>query len=150
MEIVIRRPRPDEFESWFALYEPYSHSVESAVDLNIARIVWEWIVSKRHGVEALVAERDGTLVGLAHYRPFPRTLNGNEAGYLDDIYVVASERGSGVAKAIMDEVVRIARLRGWSHIRWVTTKGNVRARGFYDKMGEDMRLMTYRIPLLQD
>lgn len=127
------------------MYEPYSHAVESPVTREIAQGVWSWIHDPDHPVEAIVGERDGRLVGFTIYRPFYRTLDANEACFLDDLYVAESERGSGLARALIERVAEIAKARGWSHVRWVTTQENRRARGLYEKLATLMDLLTYRI-----
>ncbi|GAC1393539.1 MAG: GNAT family N-acetyltransferase [Vulcanimicrobiaceae bacterium] len=141
----LRKPHKDEFDAWYALYEPYSHDVESPVNPDIGRSMWEWIHDPHHAVDAVVAVREGRLVGFTHYRPFPRTLDGNEACFLDDLYVAPSERGSALAKKLIENLVRIARESGWTHVRWVTTQGNARARKLYDRVAEQMDLITYKI-----
>lgn len=144
---TFRTPKTEEFEAWFALYEPYSHAVESPVTREIARSVWNWIQNRTHGIESIVALREGRVVGFVHYRPFPRTLDANEACFLDDLYVIESERGSGLAQLLIAQVVDAAKQRGWTHVRWVTTNGNQRARGLYEKVASLMDLLTYRIDI---
>lgn len=121
--------------------------MESPVTREIARGVWSWIHDPGHPVEAIVAERDGTLVGFTIYRPFYRTLDANQACFLDDLFVAESERGSGLGRSLIERVVQIAKERGWSHVRWVTTQENGRARGLYEKVATLMDLLTYRIDL---
>jgi len=48
-------------------------------------------------------------------------------GYLDDLYVEPSVRGSGAVEALYAEMNRIARERGWAIIRWTTADDNYRA-----------------------
>ena len=129
------------------MYEPYSHAVESPVTREIATTVWSWIQSRTHGIEAILALKNDTVVGFTQYRPFPRTVDGNEACFLDDLYVAESERGSGLARMLIEHVVAIARERGWTHVRWVTTPGNQRARGLYDNVANLMDIITYRIDI---
>jgi len=109
--------------------------------------VWAWILDPQHPVEAIVAERAGALVGFTIFRPFYRTLDANEACYLDDIYVAQAERGTGLARQLIERVVEVARERGWTHVRWVTTNGNRRARGLYEKVAKPRDLLTYRIDI---
>ncbi len=96
----IRPARDGDFEEWFTLYEPYSRIVESPVTREIGEGVWKWIVDPKHSLEALVAERNGRLVGFTHYRPFPRTLDANEACFLDDIYVGRLRARLGPCRAV--------------------------------------------------
>lgn len=127
------------------MYGAYARDVQLPATDPIARVVWEWIMNGTHRVECLLAEREGSAVGFAIFRPFPRTLDGNEACYLDDLYVREEFRGTGVVRALLGKLVEITRARGWSHIRWVTTPDNLRARGLYDKVAKKMDLITYRI-----
>ena len=142
-EYTLRPPRADEFEAWYALYHGFSVAVDEEVTREVAQRVWAWIQHPEHPTKAIVAERDGELIGFAHYRPFPRTLYGNEACYLDDLYVLEEQRGSGLARALIDKVSEIAKQRGWTHVRWVTEEKNARARALYDKLARAMTLVTY-------
>lgn len=119
--------------------------MESPVTREIASGVWGWIHDPAHAVEAIVAERGSKLVGFTIYRPFYRTLDANQACFLDDLFVAESERGSGLARSLIARVAQIAKERGWSHVRWVTTQENARARGLYEKVATLMDLLTYRL-----
>lgn len=135
------------FDAWFALYERYASETGEAVDLRIARIVWQWLLSGSHRVEGIVAVRGGELVGFAHYRPFPRTLDGNEACFLDDLFVAAAHRGKGLARRMIERVCDIAAAKGWSEVRWVTAESNRNAQAVYERLAQRSDLLTYRIYL---
>ncbi|MBC5814908.1 MAG: GNAT family N-acetyltransferase [Candidatus Eremiobacteraeota bacterium] len=142
---VMRAPNADEFEIWYALYHAFSVAVHEEVTREIGEEIWKWINDPKHPTKAIIAESDGQLAGFVHYRPFPRTLHGNEACYLDDLYVLEDHRGSGLARQLIDAVSAIAKERGWTHVRWVTEEKNMRARAFYEKFAEPMTLITFKI-----
>lgn len=142
---TLRAPCGDEFEAWYDLYHAFSVSVEEEITHDIAQRVWAWINDPTHPTKAIVAEIDGNLVGFTHYRSFPRTLHGNEACYLDDLYVLPQYRGSGLATALVESVSAIAKERGWSHVRWVMEEKNERARAFYAKIATPLPLVTYKL-----
>ncbi len=127
------------------MYRAYAEDVRLPVAEPVVRVVWRWIMQGTHRVECVLAERDGSALGFAIFRPFPRTLDGNEACYLDDLYVRDEFRGTGVVRALLGKIVEITRARGWSHVRWVTTADNLRARGLYEKIAQRTDLITYRI-----
>jgi GNAT superfamily N-acetyltransferase len=55
--------------------------------------------------------------------------------YLDDLYVRASERGSGAGKALLASVADHALEAGCFGIHWFVLDWNERAIRFYDAMG---------------
>jgi len=139
---------PRRFEAWRAQYLRYAATLGEHADDAIAATVWSWLLARTHGVEGVLAMCAGNhdeLAGFVHFRPFPRTLDGNEACFIDDIWVAEAHRGTGLAHALIDRVRATARERGWTHVRWVTDAKNARARAFYDRIAEDAKLVTYRI-----
>jgi GNAT superfamily N-acetyltransferase len=136
---------PRRYDAWRAHYLRYAAALGEHADDTIAATVWSWLLARTHGVEGILAVgADGELCGFAHFRPFPRTLDGNEACFLDDVWVTESHRGTGLAEALIDRVRAIARDRGWAHVRWVANANNMRARALYDRIAEDAQLVTYR------
>lgn len=139
--VQVRPARPQDEASWRALYAAYATFYEQdSVDHSL---VWGWIHDPAHEVEALVAERDGVLVGLAHVRAFARPLAGSVGGWLDDLFVDPTARGTGVVDALLDAVRALARQRGWSVVRWVTADDNHRAQAVYDRVATRTTWVTY-------
>jgi ribosomal protein S18 acetylase RimI-like enzyme len=138
---------PRRYGAWRAHYLRYAAALGEHANDTVAETVWSWLLARTHGVEGILAiGQDDELVGFVHFRPFPRTLDGNEACFLDDVWVTESHRGTALAEALIDRVRAIARERGWTHVRWVTDARNARARALYDRIAEDARLVTYRVP----
>jgi len=134
--------------AWREHYGRYAAALGEPVDDAIAAAVWDWLLTRHHGVEGLLAVDDaGELAGFTHFRPFPRTLHGNEAGFLDDLWVAEQHRGTGLAQKLIAEVCALARERGWTEVRWVSDAHNAAARRLYDRVATDGLLVTYRILL---
>jgi len=137
---------PHRHDAWRSHYRRYAAALGELADDTVATTVWSWLLAGTHGVEGVLAiGDDGELAGFVHFRPFPRTLDGNEACFLDDLWVAETHRGTGLAKALIDRVRATARERGWTHVRWVTEASNARARALYAGIAEDALLVTYRI-----
>ncbi len=145
-EFRFRGPLAQDFDAWFALYEKYAVDVKATVDRQIAGIVWGWFLDQHHPAECVLLFTEEALVGFAHFRPFPRTLNANEAGYLDDLYVCEHHRRRGLARALIEHVSKVGDARGWSHLRWVAFEDNRRARRLYEEIAERSDLLTYIMP----
>jgi GNAT superfamily N-acetyltransferase len=141
-------PRADLYAGWRPLYGAYGSSVGDPVDDAIAEAVWSWLLRGTHRLGAVLALRGERVVGFAHYRPFPRTLHGNEACYLDDLFVDAPCRGLGIAGELVRRVCEISEHSGWTEVRWVTTPQNASARRIYERIAARSDLITYRIVLV--
>ena len=55
--------------------------------------------------------------------------------YLAELYVVPDKRGRGLGRALMDEVMRVARAQGAGHIELNTSDDDVAARALDEKLG---------------
>lgn len=142
----VREVERGDFDAWSHLYACYARAIgEDDATPDVASTVWRWIHEPDHPAHAALVFSDGVARGFAHYRAFPRTLNGNDACFLDDVFVDEAARGRGLARALIGYVVAAARERGWTHVRWVTDIQNVRAQRLYERIAVRMPLLTYRI-----
>lgn len=89
--------------------------------------------------EVLLAERDGRAIGFASfYRTYSSFLC-RPCLWLDDLYVLPEERGTGAGTALMRHLARIARDRGCGRIEWTVNASNGRAITFYRKHGAALK-----------
>lgn len=141
--LVIRAPQAGDREAWGRLYQGYAAFYRSEQSEEMRDRVWSWIMEGRAGQQARVAELDGRLIGLAHFRPFLRPLSASVGGYLDDLFVEPALRGTGAGRALLTELANIARQEGWSVIRWITAEDNATARRLYDSLAGATPWVTY-------
>jgi len=147
-EITITPPERQDYADWRSLYQGYATFYERPMTEAIALRVWDWLFDPSQTLEALVArEKDGKVVGLAHFRAMPRPLAGSLAGFLDDLFVDPAYRGQRVADRLIEGVAAIGRERGWGLIRWLTADDNYRARGVYDRVAARTLWITYQLDL---
>jgi GNAT superfamily N-acetyltransferase len=95
----------------------------------------------------LALDDDGEPAGFAlWYRSFS-TWEGLPGLFLEDLYVAESERGSGLGKALLTTLARIAVKNGWRRLEWNVLRWNSEAVAFYDSLGgqplDDW--LTYRL-----
>lgn len=145
--MLIRRPKDHDRAQWEALYAGYAAFYKVNQTPEMRATVWGWIHDPAHSTDALVAEDQGRLLGLAHFRPFARPLSASTGGFLDDLFVDPVGRGSGAAEALISALKAEGAKRGWSVIRWITADDNYRARGLYDRVAEKTKWVTYDIKL---
>jgi len=145
MPALIRAVRLEDQPDWQNLYRQYGEFYKVGMTDETLATVWGWLHDPTHVVEGLVAEQDGRVVGLGHYRNMPSPLRGIEVGFLDDLFVDPSARGSRVGELLIARLVEIAKERGWPKIRWITADDNYRARTLYDRVAVKSGWNTYEI-----
>src|ERR1051326_6261299 len=83
---------------------------------------------------AVIGLIDGRPQGFALFYTTYSTWLGRAGVYLDDLYVRPAARGSGLGKALLTPVARIAHTRG-GRLEWSVLNWNEPAIGFYRKLG---------------
>lgn len=94
---------------------------------------------------AFVAERQGAVIGVVHALPHPSTWSETGYCYLEDLFVDASARGSGVGRALINAVHDEAKRRGLALVYWQTERDNKTARKLYDKVATLSDFVQYRM-----
>ena len=142
----IRPIGPQDRDSWETLYRGYADFYKVETDVEKLDSLFNWLMDPTHVCEGVVAlDPQARLIGLAHYRAMPSPLRGSEVGFLDDLFVDPSCRGSGAAAALLRHVDAIARTKGWPVVRWITRDNNYRARGLYDRLALRSDWVTYEM-----
>ena len=85
--------------------------------------------------EAIVAEVEGKVVGMALYFTNFSTWSGRNGVYLEDLYVAPEARGTGLGKALLQRLARIAVARGCARVEWSVLNWNTPAIEFYRSLG---------------
>jgi GNAT superfamily N-acetyltransferase len=86
-------------------------------------------------VLAHIAEVDGQAIGLALWFLNFSTWTGRHGLYLEDLFVDASARRLGVARALFAALAQEAARRGCARIDWAVLDWNRSAMDFYQSLG---------------
>jgi GNAT superfamily N-acetyltransferase len=89
----------------------------------------------RPSAEAIVAERDGKVIGYALFFHNYSTFLGRRGLYLEDLYVQPAERGSGLGSKMLRYLAALAVERQCGRFEWTVLDWNQPAIDFYQKMG---------------
>lgn len=146
--VVIRPVEAGDAAGWRALFQGYAAFYRVPMTEEILDTTWSWLMDPAASHVGFVAvEPGGRLIGLAHVRPFAKTLIGRPAGYLDDLFVLPEIRGGGVGRRLIETVAAHGRAAGWAQIRWITADDNYVARTLYDRVAKRTMWITYDLPL---
>ncbi|MEX2629614.1 MAG: GNAT family N-acetyltransferase [Tistlia sp.] len=98
-------------------------------------LLWAQLSAEPPPFACLVAERTGTLVGYAAYCDFYNSDYMARGFWLCDLFVDPALRSAGAGRALLAELSRIAVEQERVSIWWGVHRTNLRAIGFYDRIG---------------
>ena len=138
---MIRAISLEDRDAWAALFIAYGEFYETDFTPEVVESTWLRLVTEGSGIDALVAEVDGAVVGFAHYRSHPDTFSTGRDWFLDDLYTAPSARGTGVATELIEHLKSLAD----GTLRWITAESNTTAQSVYDKLATKTTWVTYEV-----
>lgn len=146
--ITIRDIQTMDYAQWISLWAGYNafygRSGPTALPADVVETTWQRFFDAAEPVHALVAERKGRLVGLAHYLFHRSTIQMAPTCYLQDLYTAEESRGAGVGGKLILAVCERARVAGSPRVYWQTHETNHTAMQLYDKVAERSGFLVYR------
>jgi GNAT superfamily N-acetyltransferase len=143
--VVVRPVELRDSDAWRRLFREYGVFYDTTFDDAQLDHVWSLLTTEGAGVDALVAEVGGDVVGFAHYRSHPDTFSTGRDWYLDDLFTDPSARGTGVASALIERLKELARATGPGTLRWITAADNTTAQRVYDRLAKRTTWVTYEV-----
>jgi GNAT superfamily N-acetyltransferase len=101
----------------------------------------------KEGLQLIARAEDGRAVGFATVFWTWSTLSASRIGVMNDLFVDADARGSGVAERLIEACAERCRERGVTQLDWTTAHDNLRAQSVYDRIGaqRDPRWLDYSL-----
>ena len=147
-ELLIRPIRQDDFAAWKPLWDGYNafygRAGETALPDFVTQTTWERFFDEREPVYAMVAERDGALLGIVHFLFHRSTTQVQMSCYLQDLFTAEAARGQGVGRALIEAVYKRAAEAGSPRVYWQTHETNTIAMKLYDAVAERSGFVVYR------
>jgi GNAT superfamily N-acetyltransferase len=147
--LVVRPVEPNDLEQWLPLWRGYCafygrpHDPALPPD-HVTKTTWSRFFDATEPVQALVAERDGRLVGLVHLIYHRNTGTLGPVCYLQDLFTAEAARGAGVGRALIEAVYAAASSAGAERVYWQTQHSNTVAMALYDKLATQLAVHVYR------
>ena len=146
--LVIRPVAREDFDRWLPLWDGYNafygRAGPTALSPDITQVTWRRFFDAYEPVHALVAEKDGALLGLTHYLFHRNTISIEPTCYLQDLFTLESARGLGVGRALINGVYDRAAAAGSRRVYWHTHETNLTAMKLYDGIAERSGFVVYR------
>ena len=141
---IIRPVREQDFAQWLPLWAGYQEFYRVRIPEDATRATWNRFFDQREPVHGVVAERNGKLIGFAHYLFHHSTWMVEPACYLNDLFVDPTGRRSGVARKLIEAVYAAADKEGAAKVYWLTHESNAAARLLYDQVARYGGFIQYQ------
>jgi len=142
--ILIRAVAPADREAWFHLWAGYNAFYESTVAPHISERTWQRMLDANVPLFGRVAEVEGRVAGFSLCVLHEGTWVDAPICYLEDLFVDPACRGTGVGRRLIEDLIALARSRGWSRVYWHTREDNP-ARKLYDEFAQADDFVRYRL-----
>jgi GNAT superfamily N-acetyltransferase len=144
-EIVITELRPEDRARWAELWRGYLTFYETSLPDAIYEHAWQRIMEAKiiYGFGARLGGETAPLIGITHYLFHDHAWSPKQVCYLQDLFVDASQRGTGAGRALIERVARIARERDCLRLYWTTKEDNATARLLYDRLAKFNGFIRY-------
>lgn len=132
MEVVIRPADELDFPAIFSLIKEFSifQGTPEKVSITV-----EQMLGNKDLFHCLVAETtDKRIIGFASFFFAYYSWSGR-ALYLDDLYVKEAFRKQAIGKMLFEAVLAYAKENNCNKMRWLVSKWNTNAIGFYKSIG---------------
>jgi GNAT superfamily N-acetyltransferase len=142
---------PDDLPELLPLMRAYCDFYEVAPSDQALRELSQALLvdPQREGLQLLARDDTGRAVGFATLFWTWQTLAAARVGVMNDLYVAAEARGSGVADGLIAACLERCREHGATQLVWQTAVDNHRAQAVYERIGatRDDRWLDYELPV---
>ncbi|CAN5222694.1 GNAT family N-acetyltransferase [soil metagenome] len=130
--MTVRDATADDEGAWRELWAGYLGFYGERLSDAVTDHTWTRILDPASPLRCRVATHQGRVAGFAVVVLHEGSWTLTPIAYLEDLFVDPELRGTGLGRALIEDLVVLAKASGWSRLYWHTAQGNTRARRLYD------------------
>jgi GNAT superfamily N-acetyltransferase len=147
MTITIADLAPDHESAFLALWDAYLQFYGVSLAPPVIHATLTRLMDPHSPMTARIALVGDLPMGFAIHMHHPSTWVAGDDCYLEDLFVSDTARRQGLGRALIDDLMVIARAKGWHRLYWHTDERNIRARALYDSYVPSDGHIRYRLNL---
>ncbi|MBI1981017.1 MAG: GNAT family N-acetyltransferase [Methylocystis sp.] len=144
---LVRDIRESDAQDWRRLWAGYNDFYETAVPADVTEHTLRRLLDPTSAMIGRIAEKDTRVAGFSVSVLHESSWTSSPICYLEDLFVDPNLRGEGVGRALIQDLIDLGRMRGWSQLYWLTRANNEPARRLYDKFAQADNFVRYRLTL---
>jgi GNAT superfamily N-acetyltransferase len=141
--LEIRPLKMTDRTQWQALWQGYLRFYRQSLAPEITDGTFARLVEGARQSHGIVAQRDGRLLGFAHYLFHASSWSAPDICYLEDLFVDPAVRGQGAGRALIHAVYAAADLARAGSVYWMTQEFNADGRALYDTLARRTSFIRY-------
>lgn len=148
-DFTISSPSPQDEEGWRRNWAAYRTRYDVIVEPLTTDVIWARLLDPASSLRGLIArDEQGNGIGFCHLVLHDNAWSLRPFCNLSDMFVAASHRRHGVARAMLKRIIALAEENRWARVYWTTGKGNEPARALYDSVvGGPDQMLQYTVRL---
>jgi GNAT superfamily N-acetyltransferase len=145
--MILRDADPADRAHWDGLWQGFLDYYDTTLPPAVTDSTWARLMDPASPMKMRLAVVEGTPLGFAIHQHHPSTWVLGDDCYLEDLFVDPAARGQGLGRALINDLMTLARARGWHRLYWNTEATNATARKLYDSFVENDGHIRYRLTL---
>jgi GNAT superfamily N-acetyltransferase len=142
---TVRDLRAQDKPRWLELWGAYTRFYETDVAEEVTEHTWQRLLDPGFPVLGRAAEVHGRIAGFTVAVLHEGSWTSTPICYLEDLFVDPDARGAGIGRALIQDLIDLGRVRGWSRLYWHTKADNATARRLYDRFAQADGFVRYRL-----
>lgn len=147
MALTIRDCVAADEAAWRGLWDGFLAYYGVDLDPAVTAYTWARLMDPASSLKARLAVDGDEVLGFAIHQHHPSTWVMGDDCYLEDLFVDPAARGRGVGRALIEDLMAVARAKGWKRLYWNTDQDNETARRLYDSFVPTDGHVRYRLTL---
>jgi GNAT superfamily N-acetyltransferase len=142
--VIIRDPKAVDEKAWRGLWSDYNAFYEAIVPETVTAQTWQRILDPTSAMFSRLSLAGGTVVGFSISVLHEGTWTISPICYLEDLFVDSKFRGRGIGRLLIQDLIDLAKLSGWSRLYWHTRTNNP-ARRVFNEFATADDFVRYRL-----
>ncbi|CAM2870473.1 Ribosomal protein S18 acetylase RimI [Pseudomonas gessardii] len=134
--IAIRRVSAADHAAWLPLWQAYLRFYNTELPDAVSTSTWQRLLDPNEPTHSALAWQDGKALGLVNFIYHRSNWSIESACYLQDLFVEAAQRSTGVGRTLIEFVYTTAKAEGCCKVHWLTHESNATAIALYERIAE--------------
>jgi GNAT superfamily N-acetyltransferase len=141
---TIRDPQVADEDDWRRLWSGYNAFYEAEIPEAVTSATWKRMLDPVSVIFGRLAVFETAIVGFTVNVVHDSSWTAAPICYLEDLFVDPNYRNRGLGRLLIQDLVDLAKMRGWARLYWHTQATNP-ARRLYDEFTAADDFVRYRL-----